>query len=87
MALSSLSLLLDVHVVLERLWVFLGAVLECSLLGLHLLVLDVWVICLTIVLYVKVACTSELKWLSVPGTYVKMIVPIFMRFTAYAGFE
>lgn len=80
---SSLGLLLDVHVELEGLGVFLAAVLYGKLLAFDAAVLDVGVESLDI----EVSGISETKLMSVPSTHVKMSISVLVEFSADATLE
>lgn len=82
MGFSGLCFFLDVHIEAQRVWVFLGAVTQCLLLALHLLVFYVRVIGLAIVLYVHVVGSCEPEWLSVPGTGMEVVVAVLVLLEA-----
>ena len=87
MTLSGGCFLLDVHIKLGGLRVFLGAVLEGFPLVLYLVSSDVRVVGGFLVDNVEVLGITEVELLGIPGAYMEVIITVLVLFLTDAGFK
>lgn len=87
MTLSGSSLLLNVHIELERLRVFLSAVLKSGFLALDFVSRNIRMVYLLSFRKIEIRRIIKIQSLGIPRTYMEMLITISVELLTDAGFN